>query len=188
MELYEVIEKRRTIFVYKQPASKEQLRRITLAGSKAPSAMNSQPWEFIIVEDQDLKDQIAEIKFQTVQNGPLKKKAPPEVVKEKALAQKNSFQNASVLAVCHKLNEASSSWCAIENMSLAAVAEGLGSGIVDYPEEGKKKIEGILGIPEDYELTAVLKIGEIGKEPFPRDQNPFGPVRPEFSWFHTNAF
>ena len=63
MELYEAIEKRRTIRVFKAPATEEQVRKILLAGTKAPSGRNTQPWEFILVEDQSLINQIAEIKY-----------------------------------------------------------------------------------------------------------------------------
>ena len=64
MDLYEVIEKRRSIRVCKKGATEEQLRKIILAGTKAPSAVNRQPWEFIIVEDPDIIDQLAELKYQ----------------------------------------------------------------------------------------------------------------------------
>ena len=58
MELYEAIEKRRTVRVYKEKATEEQLRKIILAGSRAPSAANRQPWEFIIVDDQEAIDRL----------------------------------------------------------------------------------------------------------------------------------
>jgi len=64
MDVYEAIEKRRTIRIFKQGASEEQLKKITLAGTKAPSAGNCQPWEFIIVDDQKIIDQLAELKYQ----------------------------------------------------------------------------------------------------------------------------
>jgi nitroreductase len=53
MDVYEAIEKRRTIRRFKKGASKEQLRGIIIAGTKAPSARNRQPWEFIVIEDPD---------------------------------------------------------------------------------------------------------------------------------------
>ncbi len=62
MDLYEAIEKRRTIRVFKGGASEEQLKKIILAGTKAPSAVNSQPWEFIIVGDKKTINQLSEIK------------------------------------------------------------------------------------------------------------------------------
>ena len=64
MELYEAIEKRRTIRIYKKGASEEQLKKIILAASKAPSGGNNQPWEFIIIDNQRIIDQCAELKYQ----------------------------------------------------------------------------------------------------------------------------
>jgi len=60
MEIHEVIAKRRTIRIFKKKASEEQLKKIILAGTQAPSAGNSQPWEFIMIDDQKTIDQIAE--------------------------------------------------------------------------------------------------------------------------------
>ena len=146
MDLYEAIERRRTIRVFKKGASEEQLRKIMVAGTKAPSAVNRQPWEFILVQDEKIIDRLAEIKFQ--QN----KKSPPERVKgdpvaagKLAQAQKDSFRNASVIAMCHPVDWERSVWMCLENMSLAAVAEGLGSGIVMYWGEEQKEAESSLG-------------------------------------------
>ena len=58
MDVYEAIEKRRTVRIFKKGATEEQLRRIILAGAKAPSAGNRQPWEFIIVDDSRIIDQL----------------------------------------------------------------------------------------------------------------------------------
>ncbi|MFZ0449259.1 MAG: nitroreductase family protein [Desulfatiglandaceae bacterium] len=190
MELYDAIEKRRTIRVYKSRATEAQLRKIILAGTKAPSARNRQPWEFIIVEDRQTLDRLADLKYR------LNSKVDPDQGRKQAsdareraaLEQKRSFDNASIVAVCNEAGWERSVWLCIENMSLSAVAEGLGSGIVLYWGEEKKEVERALGIPEDYELTAVLKIGEPAEEGFPRDKNPSAPRREEFSWLHRNRF
>ena len=42
MDLYEAIEKRRTVRKFKSPATEEQLKKIISAGVKAPSAGNKQ--------------------------------------------------------------------------------------------------------------------------------------------------
>jgi nitroreductase len=52
MDVYEAIGKRRTIRAFKGGISGEQLRKLLLAGVKAPSGSNVQPWEFIIIVDQ----------------------------------------------------------------------------------------------------------------------------------------
>jgi nitroreductase len=126
MDLYEAIEKRRTIRVFKSGATEEQLRR--------------------------------------------------------ALKQKTGFQNASVVAVCTKQKESVNGWLAVENMSLAAVAEGLGSNIISYWEAAKKEAEKALGLPAEYELTCVLKFGVPKEEARPPER------RPEWSWLHKNKF
>jgi nitroreductase len=187
MDVYEAIEKRRTIRRYKAPASEKQLLRIIMAGTKAPSAMNRQPWEFIILEEKEIIDNLADLKYQLN-----KRDSPhhsvPEVVEAKALEQKRSFENASVVAICATLGWERSTWLSIENMSLAAVAEGLGSGIVLYWGKERKTAEKLLGLPRGYRLTAVVKFGVPGEEGYPRDKNPYAPKRPEFSWLHRNTF
>jgi len=84
--------------------------------------------------------------------------------------------------VCARSGDVGTGWLAVENMSLAAVAEGLGSNIITYWDEEKKKVEKILGLPEDYELTCVLKFGVAGAEITPPKR------RPDFSWLHRNKF
>ena len=189
MDLYEAIEKRRTIRVFKEGATDEQLRNIILGGTKAPSAVNRQPWEFIIVTDIAIVSELSEIKYrQTKENPPQKAKGDPAAVEKLAQSQKNSFRNASIVAVCHLAEWERSVWMCIQNMSLAAVAEGLGSGIVLYWGDGQREAGRVLGLPAEYEVTALLKIGVAEEEGYPRDKNPYMPKRPEFSWLHYDRF
>lgn len=181
MDVYEAIEKRRTIRIFKTGATEEQLRRIILAGSKAPSGSNRQPWEFIMIDDPQIINQLAEIKYK--QN---RKMAPgtgetQKDVEGRALNQQKWFQNSSVVAVCTTSGQSLNGWLAVENMSLAAVAEGLGSNIIGYAGDEKKEAEKLLGLPGDYELTCVLKFGVPGEESKPKR-------RPDFSWLHKNKF
>lgn len=182
MDVYEAIEKRRTTRIFKKGATEEQLRRMILAGSRAPSAGNRQSWEFIVIDDPKTIDQLGELKYR------LNRKFSPgpgetqEEVEARAINQKKWFQNASVVAVCTHAGDAGTGWLAVENMSLAAVAEGLGSNIIAYWDEGKKEVEKLLGLPGDYELTCLVKLGvPEGEVTAPRR-------RPEFSWLHRNKF
>ena len=182
MDVYEAIEKRRTIRVYKGKATEEQLRRLLLAGSKAPSGRNRQPWEFIIIDDQKIIDRLAEIKHQLNRQFSPQEGETQKDVENRALFQKKSFDHASIVAVCCGSEQSANGWLCIENISLAAVADGLGTGIVSYWDEAKKQAEKVLGIPEDHELVCVLKIGVPGEEGTLRKR------RPEFSWLHRNSF
>jgi nitroreductase len=182
MDLYEAIENRRSIRRFKGPASEDQLRKIILAGTKAPSGGNRQPWEFVIVDDQGIIDRIAEIKYQ--QNRTI---APGEgetqkEVDTRALRQKESFDNASIVVVCNKVGESPSAWLCIENMCLVTFAEGLGSVITGFWEEYQEEVERTIGVPEGYELAGVIKIGVPAEDGSPPQR------RPEFSWLHKNRF
>ena len=189
MDVYEAIEKRRTVRGFKRGVSEEQLRKIILTGTKAPSGSNVQPWEFIIIEDPNVIDQLAEYKYQ--QN--LKMPLSPQ----KAIQQKNAYQNCTVIAVCNKkghgnerkpwmnIENVASCWMCIENMALAATADGLGVMPSIFREEHKAAAEKLLGIPEDCELTTILLIGV--QKGFPRKKE-FGVVRPDFSWLHRGRF
>jgi nitroreductase len=182
MELYEAIEKRRSIRIFKQGATEAQLRKLMAVGAKAPSSGNRQSWEFILVEERKLVDQIADLKYQWNRKFPPGPGESQQAVEERALNQKKWFHNASVIAVCTRGGDVASAWLAVENISLAAVAEGLGSCIIAFGGEEKKAVEALLGLPAGYELTCVLKVGVpdgAGTQPA---------MRPEFTWLHKNTF
>ena len=182
MDVYEAIDKRRTVRFFKKTATEEQLRRIILAGSKAPSGGNRQPWEFILIDDPKIIDQLAELKYQLNRKFTPGEGETQEDVDERALKQKKGFQNASVVGVCTGAGQSVNGWLAVENMSLAAAAEGLGSNIISYWAAEKKEVEKALALPPDYELTCVLKFGVPAEEAVPPKR------RPEWSWLHKNKF
>lgn len=176
MDLYEAIEKRRTIRAFKQGVSEELLRKIILAGTKALSGGNSQPWEFIIVDDPKIIDQIAEHKYQN------NRKVDVDV-DPSALKQRNAYQNCSVVAVCSKKSAGVvSAWMCFENIALAATAEGLTTVPSTLGGQHQEAVEKLLGIPEDYELITVMLCGVPAEEPGPKK------MRPDFSWLHRNRF
>ncbi len=210
MDVYEAIEKRRTIRTFKQGVSEEQLRKLLLAGVKAPSGSNVQPWEFISIDDPKIVEQIAEHKYQQslkmrIDHMVLDDPSIIEQICEQTLeplslkmakGQKNSYLNSTVIAVCNKkghgigrkpwmnIENIASTWMCIENMALAATADGLGVQISILREEHKIAVEKLLGIPEDYELATMVLIGVKGEVPGERR----GGVRPAFTWLHKNRF
>ncbi len=212
MDVYEAIEKRRTVRSFKQGVSEEQLRKIILAGVKAPSGSNVQPWEFIIIDDPKIIEQIAEHKYQQSLKMTIDQMIldDPGIIEQiyqqtlknplslqRAMKQKNAYRNCTVLAVCNKkghgigrkpwmnIENIASTWMCIENMALAATADGLGILISILREEHKVAVEKLLGIPEDYELATMVLIGLQGKVPGKRE---LGAGRPDFSWLHRNRF
>jgi 5,6-dimethylbenzimidazole synthase len=177
VEVYEAIEKRRTIRAFTKPATEETLRKIILAGAHAPSPDNRQPWEFIIIDKPELIEKIAEHKYRQNQ------KVYTESV---ALAQKKAYRNCAVVAACYK-DQPGSHWCAwmaVQNMALAATAEGLGIVPSTLWGEDQAAVEKLLGLPEGYKLATMVLVGvQKGYPRFPKV-----PRRPEFGWLHRNRF
>ncbi len=182
MELHEAIEKRRTIRIFKEGATEAQLRTLLAAGAKAPSTRNRQSWEFILVPERARVDRIAELKYQYNRKFSPGPGETQQEVEARARDQQQWFQHASVVAVCTQGGDVASAWLAVENISLTAVAEGLGSGIIGFGGEEKKAVEALLGLPAGYELVCIMKFG-VPAGPVTKP-----PMRPEFSWLHKNTF
>jgi len=52
----EAIKKRRSVRSYEsKPIPRDIINTIIEAGNEAPSAMNSQPWRFVVFEDTNIK-------------------------------------------------------------------------------------------------------------------------------------
>lgn len=212
MDVFEVIDKRRTIRVFKQAASEEQVRKLLVAGAKAPSGSNVQPWEFIIIDDPAIIEQIADHKYQqtlkmAIDEVVLKN---PEVLEQiyrqnlqqpfspqPANRQKGAYQNCAVVAVCNRkwhgsgrktwmnIENIASVWMCIENMALAAAADGLGMQISIFREEHKAAVEKLLCLPDDCELATMVLFGVAEAYPEARE---FGKARDDFRWLHRNKF
>jgi nitroreductase len=212
MDVYEAIERRTTTRSFSQGVSEMQLRKLLLAGVKAPSGSNVQPWEFIIIEDKDLIEKIAELKYQTslkmnLDNMFLNEPGTLEQIfqhnpklplsQQRAIRQREAYRNCTVIAVCNRkghgigrkpwmnVENIASTWMCIENIILAATADGLGVQISILREESKIAAEKLLRVPDDYELATMIMTGMPAEVPPKRD---FSRMRPEFSWLHKNSF
>ena len=188
MELYEAIDKRRTVRTFSAPASEETLRKIIVAGSKAASAGGRQPWEFIIVDDVRLVSQIADLKYR--QNLTIVyENANKTEVEARAQRQRNAYSNCSVVVVCCVDDEEDlvSTWMAVQNMYLAATAEGLGIVPSTFWDEHQQQVGKLLDIPEDYKVATVCLIGV--QEGYPDSfREARRPRREEFTWLHRNRY
>ena len=183
MDIYEAIEKRRTIREFKGAASEEQLNRIIAAAILSPSSQNKQNWEFVIIDDPALIEQVSEIKYLLNRGKPREEEVSPEQ-EAAAQRQKNSFANAGLVLVFHdsKPADAAGIWCSIENLLLAAVAEGLGTRIARFGGDAAAAINKLMNAPEGIELVAAISVGVPAEVPGPRN------LRPEGSWLHHDSF
>ena len=152
MDFYQAIRGRRTIRRYSEQAiSQEVLTRIVDAGRMAASAGNSQPWKFIIVQDPELLPQIFDCVAWLAAAGD-----PPEGSRPTAYL---------VILGDTSIRPKYQSDCAaaMQNMSLAAHAEGMGSCWIGSIK--REKVKELLGIPDAMEIYAILSLGYPEESP-----------------------
>ncbi len=148
MDILKAIKNRRTIRQFQaKEIPAEILKNLIDAARLAPSAMNLQPLEYIVVNDSKLKDQV----FQSLSFGG---KLPEEQVAENRKA-------AAYIIVLTNNNINSEAdidaGLAVENLVLAAYGQNLGSCILG--SVNAEKIRTLFKIPENFEIKLTLALG-----------------------------
>jgi len=185
LEFYEAVERRRSIRRFRTGAVDESVvRRLVEAACKAPSAGNSQPWRFIIVRDRALLQHLVEVntRFSRSAWAAFDSQMARDVASRGGRWDKSYVAELPVvIAVCYRVGVKNipdelmwaSTWCAIENMLLAATAEGLGSCPYTLFRDEEKALKEVLRIPEDHRIACIVHIGYVSDTPKP-------PLRKEF--------
>ena len=158
MNIYEAIAKRRSIRRFKQkPVSKETLIKLVDAARMAPSSANLQPLRYIIVLDEKLREQVFRC---TKWAGYIAPEGDPAET-ERPMAYIIVLIDTGI--VDNPVNGRRDSGAAIENITLAAIEEGLGTcwlGALD-----RKKLSDILGITERLIIDSVVALGYPDEDP-----------------------
>lgn len=138
-----------------EPVTKEQLDRILEAARMAPSACNSQPWKFLVVDDPQLLRQIAEAASSKLlgMNG-FADQAPLMIVVIREQANFSSKAGALLKKKDYSLIDIG---IASENICLQAKAEGLGSCMLGWFDE--VQVRKLLGIPRSKRVELIITIG-----------------------------
>ncbi|MBQ3933710.1 MAG: nitroreductase family protein [Elusimicrobiaceae bacterium] len=180
MELYEAINKRRTVREWQnKDVDISAIKRIVDAGLKAPTHNHLREWEFIILHTAEEKTKALQFTKEGVEQ--FKKDNPIDSWPNKTIEQKMYkyavprqydmlfkapyiiiplFKAKSLKAESvDQLNAFASIWCVIENIFLAATAEGLACSMsVPIGKEGNKVCKE-LGVPADYMMPVYIGIG-----------------------------
>ena len=149
MDILEVIKTRRSIRKYESaPISEEEINKILEAGRWAPSADNSQPWRFIVLRSEEVKEKLAD----TLTWG--------------------RFLSQAALGIAVTVNPRASSHpvedgaAATQNMLLEAHSLGLGAcWIGTYGSGNEESAKKVLNVPEDERLLSVIAIGRPAESP-----------------------
>jgi nitroreductase len=145
MDLYEAIQRRHSVRDYAdKPVEEDKIVRVLDAGRLAPSGRNRQPWKFVVVRDAAKRKTLAELSGQTFL-------AEAPVV----LAVVGTSPDAVMF--CEVPADPVDCAIAIDHMTLAAVAEGLGTcWIGHFPQQPCREL---LGVPESAKIIELLALG-----------------------------
>ena len=137
----DVFEGLRTLLAVRQyqdrPVSEPIVGRILEAARLTGSAMNAQPWHFIVVQDRDTLRELGRL----ARSGPYVAQAPLAVV---VVTDKSRFA----------VSDASR---AIHSMMLAAWADGVGSNWVGFG--GLDEVKALLNVPAALDVVAIVPFG-----------------------------
>lgn len=188
MEFYEAVEKRRTIRDFEnEPISPDTIERIIGAALKAPTNDHMRDWHYIVIDDKSTVARLLDIIPKGISDSDMNK-----LIQDWNLAdseQQDCYRNAvpkqhKMLfdAACviipllkqktdilnpdnvSHLNGFASIWCSIENIFLAATAEGYGCTLrVPLGSEGEYARE-VLQFPNDYFMPCFIGIGKPKKD------------------------
>lgn len=167
MGVYSTILKRRTIRVFQhKPVPFTLLKKCVNAARLSPSARNTQPLEFIVVND--LKT-VADVNKAVHFGGAVRERGRIEGEEPKAFiailvdkAKKSGYTDMDV-------------GIAAEAIALTALEAGVGTCMMGAIE--RERIKGLLGVPNEFEIPLVLAMG------FPKEKPVLErPTRDMFYW------
>ncbi len=189
MDFYQAVKNRRTVREFApRPVEEKKVRRALEAGLAAPSNAHLKSWEFVLLRDREARRKavVEGLKARDMKNrddiekflANFESETLKSVYRRTLPVQLTMMLEApEVLVACYRmkplascrrlfeLNPLASVWMCIENVMLALAAEGLyGCTYTPYDAEGLKKH---LGIPEGFEVAAVIPIGYPKTPPGP---------------------
>jgi nitroreductase len=155
-ELLDLIRNRQSQRKYTgQPVEKEKLLRCIEAARLAPSANNSQPWKFIIIDDVRLMNAVAELTTTgVIPMNHFTKQAPVQVA---IVREKTNLTTAVGRILKDKNYPLIDIGITTAHFCLQATAEGLSTCIIGWFDE--KKIKELLNIPKPLRLELIILVG-----------------------------
>lgn len=169
-----------------KPVDQETLERILQAAVWAPSGGNRQPWRMIAVRDRDTKQRLSEIysiewakyvDFNMKKVEGMPQDVQDQVAKGLAVGTAMAANLANIPVVVLFVHDPSalyvtdtefgripvvggaSLYPAVQNLLLAARAEGLGGVLTTLLSTGEPAVRELIGFPADWGLYAMVPLG-----------------------------
>lgn len=183
MDFYEVVEKRRTVRDFESGTIPEEiLERIVTAALKAPTNDHMRDWHYIIIQDKHvisgLLDMIPkgisdEDMDLLIKDWNLSDSLQQECYRNAVPKQYRMLFDASAIVIpllkqkvdilhpdnISHLNGFASIWCSIENLFLAATAEGYACNLRVPLGNESEYAKTVLEYPDDYFMPCFIGIG-----------------------------
>lgn len=156
-EFYDLVNHRQSTraFDASRTVDRETIARILEAGRMSPSACNAQPWHFIVVDEPELKNKVADAaSARLLGMNHFTKQAPVHIV---VVEEKVNLSSGIGGLVKDKHFAFLDIGIATAHICLAAEAEGLGSCILGWFAESKMKK--LLNIPDNKRVVLDIVIG-----------------------------
>lgn len=166
MDLIKAINNRRSVRNYTtKKVAKETLGTLLQEAVQAPSASNSQPWSFAVIQDADLLKRYSDkaksflLAFSDEQ---------PLLAHYRSMLANtdfNIFYNASTLVIIYAkpegLHSEGDCCMAAQNLMLTAYDQGLGTCWIGFavPLLNQPEIKAELGVPKEYTAVAPIIVG-----------------------------
>jgi len=167
LDVFEAIKNRRSVRVFTdKPVSDEEVEKLIDTARWAPSAGNIQPWEFIVVRDQQIKAGVCE----AAGNQTFIEEAPVVIVVcANVWRSGQGYGSRGINLYCLQDTAA-----ATQNMLLAAEALGLATCWVGafHEEEARK----VLNIPTGVRPVAIIPVGHAMQKPRARSRRPLNEI------------
>jgi nitroreductase len=152
----ELVKSRQSVRSYSdKPVETDKIERCLEAARLAPSACNAQPWKFIVVNNTELKNALADAAEDRILSmNHFTKQAPVHIV---VVREKPNITSALGGVIRNKTYTLIDLGIATEHFCLQAVSEGLGTCILGWFNE--KKVKKLLNIPKDKRAELIITLG-----------------------------
>jgi nitroreductase len=167
-----------------EPVSDDDLHVILTAASYAPSAMNHQPWVFVVVRDPVARRSLVTVMQELWVGGgraATEGRVPMSLFDEVDQGFMSTLQQAPVLIVVAGDTDVAppdqlpwSIYPAVQNLLLAATALGLGSALTTMATFRAADVRAIVGLPGTLLPMAIVPVGWPGRKLGPPGRTPVG--------------